>query len=127
MWTYVQSNGYLISPAGGIFSQGYSGFGSGKNAPTEENVQDLGPVPEGFYDVQAPENSPIHGPYALPLLPDAGNAMFGRNGFMIHGDSLEHPGEASAGCIIQPRFARERLWESGDHRLSVVKEILTRV
>ena len=102
---------------------GYSGFGPGKNNPTEENVQNVGPIPEGWYDIEPPTNSPIHGPFALPLLPDAGNAMFARSGFLIHGDSIERPGAASEGCIIQPKFARVAIWESGDHRLQVVREL----
>jgi Protein of unknown function (DUF2778) len=123
MWTYVQTSGELIAPDGEVVSTGYSGAGAGKNNPTEENVQNVGPIPEGFYDIQQPEDSPTHGPYSLPLLPDAGNSMFGRSAFLIHGDSIERPGAASEGCIIQPRVARDRVWESGDHRLQVVKEL----
>ena len=126
MWQYSQTGGQLISPTGGLMAVGYSGFGEGKNSPTEENVQNVGPIPEGWYDIEAPENSPVHGPFALPLMPDVGNAMFGRSGFMIHGDSLEHPGQASAGCIIMPRFAREAIWNGGDHRLQVVRELPTK-
>jgi type VI secretion system (T6SS) effector TldE1-like protein len=123
MWTYVQTSGKLIAPDGEVVSTGYSGAGSGKNNPTEENVQNVGPIPEGFYGIDAPINSSKHGPFALPLLPDPGNDMFGRDEFLIHGDSIENPGTASEGCIIQPRVAREQVWESGDHRLQVVKEL----
>jgi len=123
MWIYEQITGRLISPTGGLMATGYSGAGKGKNNPTEENVQNVGPIPVGLYDIEPPEDSPIHGPYALRLLPDAGNAMFGRSEFLIHGDSMERPGSASEGCIIMPRFARERIWDSGDHRLQVVREI----
>jgi type VI secretion system (T6SS) effector TldE1-like protein len=114
----------MYGPTGWL-STGYSGAGTGKNNPTEENVQNVGPIPEGFYDVEAPEDSPIHGPYALPLLPDVDNNMYGRSAFLIHGDSIERPGMASEGCIILPRGARESIWESGDHRLQVVKELPT--
>jgi hypothetical protein len=122
-WTWVQSTGQMYGPTG-LLAEGYSGAGEGKNNPTEENVQDVGPLPEGFYDMEPPIDSPKHGPYAIPLLPDADNTMFGRSEFLIHGDSLEHPGAASEGCIILPKFARERIWESGDHRLKVVRQIL---
>jgi hypothetical protein len=115
----------MLKQGSGLLASGYSGAGVGKNAPTEENVQNVGPIPEGFYDVQAPFDSPTHGPFALRLLPDAGNAMFGRGGFLIHGDSIERPGQASEGCVILPRFAREIIWNGGDHRLQVVKELLT--
>lgn len=113
----------MTKDGGTVLAHGYSGAGEGKNNPTEENVQEVGPIPAGFYDIQVPESSPTHGPYAMRLLPDAGNHMFGRGGFLIHGDSLERPGHASEGCIILPRYARETIWESRDHRLQVVKEI----
>ena len=122
-WIYEQLTGRLLKQGNGLMATGYSGAGEGKNNPTEETVQNYGPIPEGFYDIQQPIDSPAHGPYALPLFPDAGNTMFGRSGFLIHGDSIERPGQASEGCIIMPRFARERIWESGDHRLQVVKEL----
>ena len=43
---------------------------------------------------------------------------------MIHGDSLERPGEASEGCIVIARFAREMIYNGGDHRLQVVRQML---
>lgn len=126
MWIFEQLTGRLLKQGNGVMATGYSGAGEGKNNPTEETVQNYGPIPEGFYDVQAPIDSPTHGPFSLGLLPDAGNRMFGRSHFLIHGDSIERPGQASEGCIIMPRFARERIWESGDHRLQVVKELPVR-
>jgi hypothetical protein len=125
MWIYEQLTGRMTRENNGLLATGYSGGGKGKNNPTEENVKNVGPIPEGLYDIQAPIDSPTHGPYAMPLLPDTDNAMFGRSGFLIHGDSLEHPGQASEGCIILPRSAREQIWESEDHRLHVVKELPT--
>jgi hypothetical protein len=41
----------------------------------------------------------------------------------MHGDSKEHPGCASEGCVILPRTVREQVWSSGDHDLKVVAEI----
>jgi hypothetical protein len=46
--------------------------------------------------------------------------MFGRSEFLCHGDSIEHPGDASEGCIIQLRDVRRQMWESPDHTLEVV-------
>jgi hypothetical protein len=46
--------------------------------------------------------------------------MFGRDGFLIHGDSVEHPGTASHGCIIMSRAIREAIAQSDDHELNVV-------
>jgi len=70
--------------------------------------------------IEEPFNSPTHGPYAMHLTPDPTNMMYGRSEFMMHGNSLEHPGAASEGCVIMPRPTRELVWSSGDHRLLVV-------
>lgn len=125
-WVYEQLTGRLSLDGGSIIAIGYSGAGAGKNNPTEENMQNVGPIPEGLYDIEEPFDSPTHGPFALRLLPDTGNVMFGRSGFLIHGDSIERPGEASEGCIILPRIARQDIWDSGDHVLQVVREMATR-
>jgi Protein of unknown function (DUF2778) len=126
MWLFESSTGRLVKQGTGLLATGYSGAGAGKNCPTEENVQNVGPIPEGFFDMQAPVDSPEHGPYAIFLLPDVENTMFGRSRFWVHGDSEEHPGDASQGCIVMPRFAREAMWQGGDHRLRVVKDLLTK-
>jgi hypothetical protein len=57
----------------------------------------------------------------MHLTPDLSNAMFGRSEFLCHGDSIEHPGAASEGCIITPRVVRHLLWSSGDHELTVIE------
>ena len=106
---------------GGLLAIGYSGApGIGKNNPVQQDVEDVGPIPQGLYRIQAPVDTVTHGPYVLPLTPDPANEMFGRAGFLIHGDSVVDPGTASKGCIILPRFARQRIWESPDHVLTVV-------
>ena len=61
-----------------------------------------------------------HGPFVLRLTPAPTNEMFGRDGFLIHGDSIEHPGSASHGCIILPRAIREAIAKSDDDTLHVV-------
>lgn len=123
MWVYEQLTGRMTKDGGTVLARGYSGAGEGKNNPTEENVREVGPIPEGFYDIEEPIWSDKLGPYVMALFPDAGNHMYGRSAFYIHGDSKENPGHASEGCIILPRFAREVIWQSTDHRLQVVKEI----
>lgn len=126
MWLYEQTSGRMIKKGSGVIATGYSGAGIAKNSPSMENIQNVGPIPEGFYDMEEPVNSPEHGPYSIRLLPDVENVMYGRSHFWIHGDSLERPGKASMGCIILPRFAREIMWQGGDHRLRVVSELLTK-
>lgn len=119
MWTYEQSTGLLLNGVGTIVGSGYSGAGDGKNNPNMQEMPDVGPIPCGWYIIGQPENTIDHGPYALPLFPDIENQMFGRSGFLMHGDSIPHPGAASEGCIIQERYVREAVWTSGDHRLQV--------
>lgn len=53
---------------------------------------------------------------ALDLLRSAETPR-GVAGFAMPGDSIEHPGAASEGCIITPRDVREKVWVSGNHHL----------
>lgn len=120
MWCYSQASGNLYDPSGVIIATGYSGNGAHKNDPASNCVKDQGPIPRGSYGILKPEDSLKHGPYAMELFPDVNNNMCGRDGFMIHGDSIEHPGLASDGCVILPRPIREGIWQSGDHILKVI-------
>lgn len=122
MWEYEQTSGKLYQD-GVLRGTGYSGFGSDKNRPIDENIKNEGPIPEGFYVIGDAEDTKDHGPVVLPLISDPKNKMFGRAGFLIHGDSKEHPGEASHGCIIMPRSARELVAKSDDRQLTVVSGI----
>lgn len=120
MWTYKQSTGELVNSASTTVAMGYSGALAGKNNPAMQEVPNVGPIPQGHYTIGAPFTSPEHGPFAMHLTPDPSNRMYKRAGFLMHGDSLEHPGCASEGCIIMSRTAREQAWDSGDHALEVV-------
>ena len=60
--------------------------------------------------------------YVLRLEPDSGT--YGRTGFLMHGDSEFHPGEASKGCIIMDRVTRTRVYQSGDTKLMVVPGVV---
>lgn len=120
MWVFEQSTGKMHDASGKVLAQGYSGRGEGKNNPAMQTVPCVGPIPIGTYTIAAPRDGTGHGPYAMRLSPDETNQMFGRAGFMIHGDNVHAPGTASEGCIILPRDAREQLWKSGDFRLEVI-------
>src|ERR1700674_1773199 len=123
MWTYKISTG-VLSKDGIRVGQGYSGFGPGKNDPATESIPDVGPIPCGLWNIGgAPFDSPTHGPYVLRLDPQKGTETFGRSGFLMHGDSLEHPGQASKGCIVLPKEVRSAVWQSGDYQLTVVSGI----
>jgi hypothetical protein len=119
MWLFSQTSGDFTDASGFVIAQGYAGNGEGKNNPEMQNVHDVGPLPRGFYTMTELIDSPKTGPDTIVLVPDPENEMFGRADFRIHGDSIQEPGSASDGCIVQPRFARMRAWESLDHRLEV--------
>lgn len=122
MWTYRQSSGDLFDAKGELVATGYSGFGPGRNAPTWQDHHDVGPIPQGTYTIGAPECVVIpgpHGPFVLRLQPDPTNEMWGRSGFLVHGDSKAHGGCASHGCIILRRAIRALIASSGDSRLTV--------
>lgn len=130
-WTFQQSTGNL-SRDGVFVADCYSGAGEGKNNPDMQNVPNVGPVPRGSYTITGAEcNGEIpcdqcggsashhHGPFVLRLHPDPGDEMFGRAGFLIHGDNSTHT--ASQGCIVTPnRTVRENILASGDLRLQVI-------
>lgn len=134
MWTYEQATGRLFDPGGKFVADGYSGGGTdpvdvakfnfGRNNPTMQDVHNVGPCPQGIWITGEPVNSNTHGRFAIPLTPDVDTETFGRDHFLVHGDSVIHPGFASDGCIIQPYTARVAMWtqmkESGDFRLAVV-------
>ncbi|SRR5579871_278144 len=124
-WTYSQKTGEL-NQDGTHVATGYSGAGPGKNNPEMEQVHNVGPIPKGDWTIVGPPASTAtHGPFVLHLEPAPTTQTFGRGGFLMHGDSVEHPGQASQGCIILPRTVREQVWNSRDNDLKVVTEINT--
>lgn len=113
MWRYSQRSGLLLFGVGinGFTFQCYSGAGEGKNNPAMQDVVDIGPIPCGIYDQGEVEMESEHGTFAIPLIPRPENEMFGRSGFMLHGDSLINPGNASKGCIVHsPQRDRETVY-----------------
>lgn len=120
-WVYQQGTGRLYRN-GRLVATGYAGKGNGKNNPEMQNVQMVGPLPRGTYSITgAPFRHPTTGIYSIRLEPNSGNAMHGRSGFLIHGDSRQRPGDASNGCIILPRNIRETIWNSGDRQVEVTR------
>lgn len=58
-------------------------------------------------------------------MPDSSNEMYGRGGFLIHGDladAAKRQHRASLGCIIVPRLIRWAIWGCDDVELEVVRE-----
>jgi hypothetical protein len=119
-WIYSQSTGDLTHN-GSHVATGYSGNDDGKNRPIMQSLPDIGPCPQGDYQIGPPEDHPRLGPVAMPLTPTAGTNTFGRSGFFIHGDSIAHPGTASEGCIVLNAAARQQIAASGDYALTVTE------
>jgi hypothetical protein len=124
MWQYIQSTGELFDAYGALIERGYAGKGAAKNRPEAECEKDAGPLPCGWYTIGDAIDHPRAGPLTLPLIADADNppCPSARDGFLIHGDSKTHPGEASSGCIVLSRATRERLRDSRDRRLVVLRD-----
>ena len=127
-WTYCQSTGEL-SRLGVRITVGYSGKddgdgilepGEGINSHDMQSVKGVGPIPCGLFNFGKPFDSATHGPLCIPLIPRPSNDMFGRSGFLVHGDSKSRPGTASLGCIIVWRPARELIAQHLTETLEVV-------
>ena len=121
MWVWRQKEGTMRQAAGALLASGYSGIAMGKNEPSAQHLEGIGPIPIGAYHIGFPFDHPERGPLCLPLTPHPDNQMFSRSGFLIHGDNKDpaKAGTASHGCIILPRFAREIL-AGPDHLLVVL-------
>jgi hypothetical protein len=94
MWTYEQTTGNIYQD-GVYVGPRYSGLDDGKNNPDMQDVQGKGPIPVGEYSIGAMEDSGNLGPAVMPLEPQPATETFGRSGFFIHGDDIQHPGEGS--------------------------------
>lgn len=117
MILYSQSG--LLTFSGKTY-QAYSGHGIGKNNHTCEKMQNIGPIPCGDWEVLRWDDwHGDKGPQVAVLAP-TGFDPYGRSAFLIHGDSVSHPGDASHGCIITARDVRNRLRDSGERRLQVI-------
>lgn len=117
MNTFKQTTGEFFDSSQELEGIGYAGRDAGKNNPAMEGVKGIGPLPRGHYKaVELFEHHPTVGRYALRLEPDAETRTriiaYGRDpdSFFCHGDSNEHPGLASHGCIVQQRPLREKIW-----------------
>ena len=119
MWTYRQSTGALLHE-GTQVATGYSGNGECKNCCDKQDVQQHGPIPQGHYTIGPSFKDPHKGPIVMHLIPDPANQMFGRSGFLIHGDAIADPGSASEGCIILGPAMRTKIAASPDRTLEVI-------
>lgn len=118
-WVYkVSSKGFYLNGTY-QFSAKYSGRPGYKDNSANECVSVKGPIPRGKYTIGEPFYHHKTRAWTMRLTPSTSNLMCGRDGFMIHGDSSKHPGEASDGCIIVDLPGRKAIAASGDHSLTV--------
>lgn len=113
---FVISTGQFFKPNGDLLCRAYSGAIPRVNDPEAVAIKNAGPLPSGKYIIGKPMNvdadhenwmaSLRHmGPFVMPLEPCPDDEqkldwMLGRGGMFLHGDSKEHPGTASNGCVI---------------------------
>jgi len=124
MWTYNQSSGQLSKDGILVDADCYSGsFPDGFNNPEKQSFPDIGPIPEGLWEICGPPFSDTaHGPYVLRLEPAPDTNTFGRTGFLMHGKPLP-PADirsGSKGCVCAAHETRTRVYQSGDTKLQVI-------
>ncbi|WP_084084416.1 RHS repeat-associated core domain-containing protein [Cupriavidus sp. USMAA2-4] len=126
-WVYSQSTGQLthVDSNGNSTNvgNGYAGHGEGVNNPDMQSATNVGPIPQGTYSIGQQQNnttgSGTNLPGSMRLTPDPSNTMYGRGGFLIHGDNSRGDRSASEGCIIMNRGVRNQIGGSGDNVLRV--------
>jgi hypothetical protein len=96
-----------------ILGCGYSGHRLALNDITKQAEEGIGPLPAGTYTISEVYDDPKRGKHTLRLTPDPGTKMFGRSGFLVHGDLVIRTHEASDGCIVTSLSTR-LLFNLGD-------------
>lgn len=122
-WNFSQSTGQYshTDNATGTTANvgtGYSGTGDGRNNPAMQNVPNVGPIPQGTYDIGSGHASPTTGPNTMNLTPQTDTNTYGRDLFRIHGNNATN--DASHGCPIAGPNIRNQINNSNDRVLNVV-------
>jgi len=120
---YIQTTGkfyiFYDTNQSNDVAQCYAGNGKGLNNGDMENIEDVGPLPVGFYNIGKPVDSAELGPMVMML--DPWKPLYGRGHFWIHGDNNFGNKSASKGCVIMPRMFRNMVAQSGINVLAVVR------
>jgi RHS repeat-associated protein len=128
-WEYSQGSGQLthVDDQTGdrkLVDVGYSGHGEGLNNPEKQNEKDIGPIPQGKYNIEPQQTNVTNEGKKLPgsmrLTPEPETDTFNRGGFIIHGDNKARDKSASHGCPVFDRPTRDQIGKSGDDKLEVV-------
>lgn len=127
-WLYSQGSGalYYIDPQlnSTYVASGYSGTGPGFNNPAMQAVPNVGPIPQGIFNIGPQQtnvtSTGVQLPGSMRLAPQPGTiAAPNRSGFLIHGGSFTSF-TSSAGCIVLPPRIRNLIGSSGDPILIVI-------
>lgn len=118
MFTYCQKPPQLLHNGVQVkTTELYSGHGKGLNNPKMEAVAKTGPIPRGRWRiVRWDEHHGVLGPIVAILAPVDHDAH-GRDLFRAHGGAMFN---ASEGCIVMDRPAREAWRATGDMDLEVI-------
>ena len=105
---YDQVTGHISKDDGEVIATGWAGNGEGKNNPALQAERNVGPLPQGLYQVGEWEYEHNGLGHDVVALLQVEGETFDRSGFFIHGPSvnLEHYGQESKGCIVVPRDGR---------------------
>ena len=106
---FVESTDYSAE----LIGYGYSGQPTFLNDIHKENLQNIGPLPAGMYTITDVYDDPKRGDHTCTLTPMPGTKLYGRSGFLIHGDTATESHDASDGCIVAPLWMRQ-LFKIGD-------------
>jgi len=107
---HLTCDNWTTGEDGVIDTYGYAGKDYGWNNPFAQDVKNTGPIPEGLYDIGAPDwGTQGLGNPAFRLTPWPGNEMFGRGDFWLHADNPKTLGQSSKGCPIVGLGARKTL------------------
>ena len=123
-WTFEIPTGRYFNPSGAYVSTGYAGNGPDKDNVDSEAIVGQGPLPEATYAMGKWFDDPEKGPIVCHLTPLPGSEMYDRDAlsFMIHGDSLRHPGWASDGCCVADHPTRLAMSTSPCQFIRTVKQ-----
>ncbi|MFZ0801766.1 MAG: RHS repeat-associated core domain-containing protein [Terriglobales bacterium] len=127
-WEYSQTTGRMthVLPDGTkqVVGTGYSGKDEGLNNPKAQDKPNVGPIPQGDWKIGSQKDNVTGQGHKLPasmrLDPSKDTEVFGRSGFLIHGDNSQQNHSTSNGCIILDRPTRNQIGGSGDNNLTVV-------
>ena len=129
-WVYVQSTGTMVqvnNQTGAVTNTmtGYAGSPAGLNNPAMQYQTNVGPLPQGTYEI-GPQQTNVTStgtvlPASMRLFPDPNNYMGNppRGGFLIHGGNMQTQ-TSSTGCIVLPPANRNTIGNSGDNVLIVL-------